>query len=789
MSKILIDKDWKFIRGDEGGSLAASHAKGGAGNGITQAGSFDDSKWENVNLPHDYVIDGTPVPSRNRGEDLSAIPAMETMDSMLTVNGSLERCVSWYRKHFYISKETLGKRVFVLFDGIFRNSTVFVNGFNLGTHLSGYTPFLLDLTDFLLYGEDNVLAVRVDPVLPEGWWYEGGGIYRHVWLIDVPQIYSLPEETFIRTEINTECKTACVSLETTIHNSSDSDQEISLAYIIKTPDGTIAARAEAHGECAKNSETVLKTQVQLSDITLWDTENPALYSLEIILPEDLRWNIPFGLRTQCFDPDKGFLLNGIPLKLKGVCMHQDHGGIGVALFDGMQEYRLKKLKEMGCNALRTSHNPPTPELLDACDRLGILVMEETRILSSSKEYLEQLGSMVLRDRNHPSVILYSIGNEETQIQFKACASRIARTMKNTIHKFDDTRPITEALLLWDGNTKKTVTDVSLADPINSQVDVVGINYCISTWDDLHKHNSDKGFVITESRCFSATRGCKRSLAEGCRLSIFDMFHSNGRWAAEDEWKFVAEHDYVSGSFIWTGFDYRGEPTPYGWPAVSSQFGVFDLCGFPKDSYYYYRSWWRDEPIVYVSLYQTDEDGKYRALCFSNCEKVELYINGVSCGEQTMERNGHLIWENIDYQSGEIKAIGRIGEEDACEYSFKDTGTPTRLSAETEAVYSSADERRYIIVNIYALDSENLLAEKADTELLLGTDNCKIIGVANGDPMNHTNTKASLIRLFGGCAQVILETSEELSELTVTAVGMEPLHLCFDKDTKGRYNNF
>lgn len=788
MSKILIDRDWRFIRGDEGGSLVQSFTKSGSGNAIIQAENYDDSKWETVDLPHDYVIDGTPVPSRNRGEDLSAIPAMETMDSMLTVNGSLERCVSWYRKHLYISKETLGKKVFVLFDGIFRNSAVFINGFSLGTHSSGYTPFLLDLTDFLMYGEDNVLTVRVDPVVPEGWWYEGGGIYRHVWLIEVPRIYSLPEETFIRTEINTEGKTACLSIETTIHNSSDSDEEISVAYKIKSPDGTVSAKVETQGKSTKNSETVLKTQVTLSNITLWDTENPALYSLEVILPEDIRWNIPFGLRTEFFDADKGFLLNGIPLKLKGVCMHQDHGGIGVALFDGMQEYRLKKLKEMGCNALRTSHNPPTPELLDACDRLGILVMEETRILSSSKEYLEQLGSMVLRDRNHPSVILYSIGNEETTIQFQDCASRIARTMKNTIHKFDDTRPITEALLLWDGKTKKTVTDVSLADTINSQVDVVGLNYCISTWDDLHKHNPDKGFVVTESRCFSATRGCKHSVADGCRLSIFDMFYSKGSWEAEREWKFVAEHDYISGSFIWTGFDYRGEPTPYGWPAVSSQFGVFDLCGFPKDSYYYYRSWWRDEPIVYVSLYQTDENGKYRVLCFSNCESVELYINGVSCGEQTMERNSHLIWDNIDYSDGEIKAIGRINGNDACEYSFKETGTPTRLSAQTEAVYSSADGRKYMIVNLYALDSDNSLSEKADTEVLLATENCKIIGVANGDPMNHTNTKASLVRLFGGCAQVVLETCEELSKLTVTAVGMEPFHLSFDNDTKGIYNN-
>lgn len=787
MGKMLMDRDWKFSGRDEGGSIFRAFNKSGAWLSGAQAKGFDDSSWDVVDLPHDYVIGGVPVPSRKRGEDLSAIPEMDAMDSMLTANGSLERYVAWYRKHFYIGEEAAGKKIFIQFDGVFRNSTVYVNGFYLGSHLSGYTPFLFELTDFLVYGGDNVLAVEVDPRVPEGWWYEGGGIYRHVWLIETPRIYTLPEDTFIRTKVDPEHKSAVICLETTVYNDADADEEISVVYQIKAPDGKSLKTIESREKLPKNSEAVVRTQTELVNVSLWDIQNPALYRLTVTLPGNLKWEIAFGLRTACFDPERGFLLNGVPVKLKGVCMHQDHAGIGVALFDGIQEYRLKKLQEMGCNAYRTSHHPPTPELLDACDRLGILVMDETRLMSSSPEDLGQLRAMVRRDRNHPSVIMYSIGNEEIHIQFKDCAARIARTMKREIQKLDDTRPITEALLLWDTKADRIITDVAAADPVAGMLDVVGINYNASNWESLHRRNSSKGFVVTEARGFRATRGCKRTLAEGCRLSLLDACGTGEEFEAEEEWRTVSENRYIAGSFLWTGFDYHGEPTPFGWPAVSSQFGVFDLCGFPKDAYFYYRSWWREEPVVYISVYPADERGKCHVLCFSNCESVELLVNGHLCDAQRMQKNGHILWRNVVFEAGEIRAVGSRGGAPICSYCFTPAGPPAELIAETEAIYFSSGGRMYGIVNVYARDAKGVFSTQADSEFYIKTENCKIIGVGNGDPMNHAPAKSSLVRLFHGCAQVILETCEPAASLTLEAAGIAPVSVAFDRNTRGKYN--
>ena len=768
MKKTLMDKEWKFIGSDASGNIFRAFNKSGAWLSGAQAQNFDDSGWETVNLPHDYVISLTPVPAKNKGEAITDIPEMQAMDSMLTANGSLERKVAWYRKHFFIGKECEGKRIFIRFDGIFRNSEFYFNGFFLTKHMSGYTPITLELTDFIEYGGDNVIAVRVDPRIPEGWWYEGGGIYRHVWLIETPVISVTDEDIFVSSRINKNKDAANIKIRIGVNNSAETAAEVKLSLEISDSKDKCVAKQEDLISIAAYSDTFHTADIELLNPQIWDISSPTLYRLKVTVEGGNPIFVNFGIREIEFDPDKGFILNGKRIKLKGVCMHQDHAGLGAALFDGMWEYRLKKLKEMGCNAYRTAHNPPTPELLDACDRLGMLVMDETRLFSSSPEDLGQLRALVKRDRNHPSVIIYSVGNEEIHVQFKNCAEKIIKRMKNEIRRLDGTRPVTEALLLWDTKNNTLLNDVSLADKISKNSDIVGVNYTVENWDALHKANPDKPFIVTESAAFPSTRGCIESKNELCRLGLADKNRPK-YGAGQKEWRKVAENDYICGSFIWTGFDYRGEPSPYGWPAVSSQFGVFDLCGFKKDPYFYYKAYWRDEPLVHICGNWNYKENTVipEIWCFSNCAYVELFIGKNSLGKKKVVPYEPLVWYNTEFKKGEIKAIGLKSGNTVCEHRVKTSGDGTKLCPKIDFKCFSGDEREYFIVNITMLDNNGLFVPDADNILLFETYDCKIISVGNGNPFSHTQATASAVRLFNGCAQVILEkVSKQSAKLII-----------------------
>lgn len=777
MSKLLLDRDWRFLNHDFG-MQNSNFAKSGNFLKGPQGPNYDDSFWQKVDIPHDYTIDGVPTHTRVSDSDFSNIPAMQSMDGMLTTNGSLESYKAWYRKHFSIDKASEGKRIFIRFDGVYRDSTFFINGFYLDRHLSGYTAVTFDVTDFLVYGGDNVLSVKVDPRIPEGWWYDGAGIYRHVWLIEVPAVYTLEEDVFVKTEVNLQEKTALLKVETTIHNTLLSDESRAINYSVVSPQGRTVLNLTVNSSVEAHSDICIKSDLPLSDIMLWSDETPNLYRLTVEMTGGISWEIPFGLRTAVFDKDKGFILNGKQVKLKGVCCHQDHAGIGTAMFDGMQEYRLKKLKEMGCNAYRTSHNPPTTELLDACDRLGILVMDETRILSSSPEDLRQLKNLVVRARNHPSVIIYSIGNEEVGIQFKPCAAKIARTMKRIIQKLDGTRPVTEALLYWDCVADKIILDTTLGDELINEVDVLGVNYGVPNWDSLHERHPDKPFIITEAAGFPCTRGIFETNVESSTLGMFDKTGHN-HLKGEEDWAEVAKRDYVSGLFVWTGFDYRGEPTPFKWPAVSSQFGILDSCGFKKDIYYYYRAWWKDDPVIHIAADLNDGVTKKEIWCFTNCEEAELFVNGKSCGKRVVKKDSHLVWNEISYSGGEIKAIGYSSGKAACEDALFPCEKATDIVLTVDGKYNSGDGRSYAIVNISATDKNGFFVADGDSEMSINTENCRIIGTGNGNPQNHTNAKSSVIRLFNGYAQVILEKkTKDAAELTVISHGLKAATVSF-----------
>lgn len=760
MKKHLLDRGWKFIGSDASGSIYRAFNKSGAWLSGAQSRCLDDSDWETVDLPHDYVINGTPQPAKGKSEVITDIPEMQTMDSMLTANGSLERRVAWYRKHFFIGKESDGKRIFIRFDGVFRNSEFYFNGFYLDRHMSGYTPITIELTDFIEYGGDNVIAVKVDPRIPEGWWYEGGGIYRHVWLIETPTVSVTDEDIFVSSELSDDKSCADIKTEVCLNNSDDENAEIKLSLEIFDETDKCVARQESKVSVGAYSDARFISDIKLSNPRLWDIDEPYLYKLKVAVGGGNPVTVNFGIRKAIFDPKRGFMLNGKSVKLKGVCMHQDHAGLGAALFDGMWEYRLKKLKEMGCNAYRAAHNPPSPELLDACDRLGILVMDETRLLSSSPEDLSQLRALIKRDRNHPSVIIYSVGNEEIHIQFKDCAEKIIRRMKNEINKLDGTRSVTEALLLWDTKNNIALKDISLADKVAKSTDVIGVNYNDEIWDALHKAYPDKPFIVTESAAFPSTRGCMETESELCRLGLADK--SRPKYGeGQKEWKAVAENSYISGSFIWTGFDYRGEPTPFGWPAVSSQFGVFDLCGFKKDAFYFYKSYWKNDASVHICGDWNYKNGYIipEIWCFTNCDCVELFVGKNSIGKKAAVPYEPLVWHNTEFVKGEVRAVGYKGDVKVCEHIIKTSGDGKKLCAKVDFQCSSDDGREYAVINVKMLDGEGIFVSDADDILRLKPHNCSIISVGNGNPLSHTPAKADWVRLFNGCTQVILQKEQ------------------------------
>lgn len=764
MEKQLFDRDWKFISEDASGAIFRAFNKSGAWLSGAQSKDFDDSNWETIDLPHDYIIGKYPIPSKDKKETITDIPEMQAMDSMLTANGSLERNIAWYRKHFFVDESKIGRRIFIRFDGLFRNSEFYFNGFYLDRHLSGYTPITIELTDFIEYGKDNVISVKTDPRIPEGWWYEGGGIYRHVWLLETSSLSVKDEDVFVSSDYSLTEKSADIKIDVDVNNEENNPIDFLLSYKLFDCKGNKVTEYSDNNQMEAYSSKHIVKHIQLNNPDLWDIESPNLYKLELSVNNDTPISINFGIRTIEFDSEKGFKLNGRNIKIKGVCAHQDHAGLGAALFDGMNEYRLKKLKELGCNAFRTAHNPHAPEVLDICDRLGILVLDETRLLSSSPEDLRQIKTLIKRDRNHPSVFMYSIGNEEIHVQFKPCAERIVKTVKDTVYGLDGTRPITAALLLWDTKKDEILKDVSLLDTISQNIDILGINYTVENWDELHKHNPEKPFVITESATFPSTRGCIETEKKLCRLGLADKKRIKYGEGTK-ELKKVFENDYVAGSFIWTGFDFRGEPSPFGWPGISAQFGICDRCGFEKDAYYYYKAWWCDEPLVHICGNWNHKNGTVipEIWCFGNCETVELLINGKSICKKEIPSYEVAIFENIPYEAGEIKAIGYNKGKVCCEHILKTSNAAVNITANVDFSCSSNDGREYAVVNIIAKDCNDITALTDESFLLLNTENCKIIGVGNGDPFSHTLEKGESLRLFGGLAQVILCKEKESAE--------------------------
>ena len=673
-----------------------------------------------------------------------------------------------------------GRALWLEFDGVYRNSLVWLNGHCLGRHVSGYSGFYYDISRYAHFGGKNVLAVRVDASRFEGWFYEGAGIYRHVWLVKTSPLHVAHWGTFVTSRIDG--GKAEVTAQTQLHNDAEDGTSCTLISTILDDHGkTIFETNQPSVVLKANADLTVTQSLAVPDPKLWSPESPNLYRLVTTVKRDSKTVDLYetlGIRSIRFDPDLGFFLNGKPHSCsKALAITRITPGAGAAIPDRLQDFRVEKLKEMGANADRTSHNPPTPELLDTCDRLGMLVMDENRRFDTNAQTLAELDALILRDRNHPSVFLWSIGNEEKFIQSSNAGAAVAVVLQDRAHQLDPSRPVTYA-----------ANNGAKFPGANSVIEVRGWNYNLSpATDEYHRQHPTQPNVGTEQGSTIGTRGIYASDKTLGYVSAYDENDINpkrggGRTAAR-WWNIFAIRPWLSGGFIWTGFDYRGEPTPYKWPCISSHFGVVDTCGFPKDNFYYYQSWWSDRTVLHLHPHWNwpgKEGQNIDVNCFSNCKEVELFLNGNSLGKQTMLLNGSLKWL-VPYAPGTLSAKGYRDGKVVAETKVETAGAPAAIRLQADRSTLTADGQDVSVVAVSVTDAQGRPVPTADNLIRFTLEGPgKIIGVGNGDPSSHEPDKANQRKLFCGLAQVIIQSSgaSGTAKLTAGADGLQPATTAF-----------
>ena len=703
-SRENFDPNWQFHKGDIAIKLVPRVGQGGITDvnvpiiskkdtvidysNFKSSTSMLPSDWTTVDLPHDWAVEGTFV----EDNDLGSQPGG---------SGYLPTGVGFYRKEFDIPASDLGKKISIEFDGIFRNSTVWVNGHLLGNHQSGYTPSNYDLTNVLRYGNEgkNAILVKVDATQPEGWWYEGAGIYRHVWLIKTDKLHVARFGTYVTTPSVTE-KEATVSIKTTLENQYIADIQVTLVSKIIDNKGNLLDSKTSTQLIAPYYPEEISQEAEIKNPMLWSPETPNLYKVQTEVSKDGNivdtYETTFGVRTVEINRN-GVFLNGKLCPVKGTCNHQDFAGIGVALPDKINWYKLKLLKEMGSNGYRCSHHPPTPELLDMCDSMGILVLDENRHLSSSEENLNDWETLLYRDRNHPSVFMWSMENEEA-IQGTVTGTRILETMVETTHRIDPSRKVTAAM-------NHARNDGGYADVL----DVVGYNYGDKGLAYVKDHENYPNRIIfcTEGTSFVSTRGeyVNSWWPQTCSNTMLWQ-PGWGPYPGED-WADIVKYPYLGGLFVWTGFDYRGEPTPFRWPGVSSQFGFMDVCGFPKDGYYAYKAAWGNDPVVHIFPHWNWPDkvgDTIQVHCYTSCDEVELFLNGKSKGKQKAKPYKKLIWPII-YEPGKLEAKGYKAGKLVTRDVVETTSEPAQVSISSDVSSLKADGCDVAVIRVAIKDEK------------------------------------------------------------------------------------
>ena len=769
--RILLNDGWKFAFGN------ASDPKKDFGCGteyfnyLTKANSihnegpyaqkFDDSTWEEVTIPHDWVttLPYHPQASHSHGYKMVGYKFPETS-------------VGWYRKVVTIPAEDLGKTIRLQFDGIFRDARVWFNGFYLGSEPSGYATQVYDVTEYVNYCGDNLICVRADASLEEGWFYEGAGIYRDAWLLKSNAVSVAPFGTFVHADMTSPYNQATLQVETEVNNNTLTGQECSVDQRLINAEGQEVAKSQQVSVKLQGKQTVgCHQSMTINSPHLWSPADPYLYKVETTISTNGHvcdvYETTFGFRDAQFDAKRGFILNGQPLKLKGVNMHQDHAGVGAAIPEALMAWRIKRLKEIGCNAYRASHNPMTPAQLDICDREGMLVIDENRLTGINTEHLRLLENMIKRDRNHPSIILWSDGNEEWGIENTVQGTRIAAAMREYTRLLDPTR-------------HSTIANAGGGEMIKG-LDVVGFNYIVqNNVDERKKANPTWKIVGTEETTGCGTRGVYfKDPAQPGRMPAINRGTEPGvENVIERGWQFYADRPWAAGLFYWTGFDYRGEPNPLSYPATDSEFGILDYCGFPKDEAWYLKSWWTDEPTLHIFPHwnlKGHEGEEIELWAYSNCDEVELTVNGKKLGRQAMPRNGHLKWKAI-YQPGKVVATGYKNGKRILSQTIATTEDAYRIVMKADRQQIHADGRDVAILTVEIQDKKGRVVPDACPELNFHLEGeAHILGAGNGDPSylgedhpKEHHCKDFRIPAFNGYAQILIQSEKKTAELIITS---------------------
>ncbi|MET3501976.1 beta-galactosidase [Mucilaginibacter rubeus] len=761
--KLDFDKSWRFNLGAvENGEKT----------------TLNDSKWRVLNLPHDWSIEG------KFSKDNPATPE----------GGALPGGIGWYRKTFTVPATSKGKLVYIDFDGVYQKSDVWINGHHLGFRPNGYISFRYELTPYLNFGGNNVIAVKVDnSVQPNSRWYSGSGIYRHVWLVTTNKTAIDHWGTYVTTSDISDAS-AKVNVQVQLHNDQSSPQVLISTKLYDAAGKQVAAAGEATSAAQNKNEPLTVTNtLTVKNPVLWSVENPYLYKAVTQLIEGKKvvdeYTTTVGIRYFNFDADKGFSLNGKPMKILGVCNHHDLGSLGAAINNRALERQLQMLKAMGCNGIRTSHNPPAPELLDLCDKMGFIVMDEAFDCWEWKKatydyhlyfkewHKRDLEDQIKRDRNHPSIMIWSIGNEIPQ-QADTSALRIAPELAAIVHSLDKTRPLTTA------NDRPDSTNKIIK---SGAIDLVGYNYHQFDYAKFHDRYPGKKFIATETTSGLETRGYyempsdsirvwppsydKPFVREGNNVSAYD--NTRPPWGSTHEmtWKVMKKYDFLSGMFIWTGFDYLGEPTPYSWPSRSSYFGIIDLAGFPKDVYYMYQSEWTNKNVLHIFPHWNWQPGKMIDIWayYNNADEVELYLNGKSLGIQKKTGDDlHVMWR-VKYEPGTLKAISRKNGKTVLTREIHTAGAPAKIELTADRSQIKADGQDLSFITVKILDKDGNVVPDADNKV-----NFKIAGegsiasVDNGDPVSHDPFKADYRKAFHGLALAIVQAKEKAGTITLTA---------------------
>lgn len=778
--RLLMDYNWKFIQSD---------VKNG------EKPNFDDAKWRTLNLPHDWSIEGEfkeDAPTNGDG-------------------GYLPTGIGWYRKHFTLSEISKEQQYQIEFDGVYMNSDVWINGQHLGKHPYGYTGFYYDLTPFIKKGE-NIIAVKVDnSVQPNSRWYSGSGIYRHVWLTITGQVHIAQWGTYITTPV-VDSLNAIVKATVSIENHALDAKKIVLRSVIKNEDGDEVSAVQSVVTIDPSGKTEVDQIFQVAAPSLWSIDKPSLYTLHSTILDGAKvtdnLTSTFGIRKIAYDIDKGFLLNGKHLKMNGVCLHHEAGCLGAAVPEQAWVRRLQLLKEMGCNAIRTAHNPPAPEFLDLCDKMGFLVMDEAfdeweaakvqgNVLHAYHIYFKDwsqsdLKSMIYRDRNHPSVVLWSAGNEIVDAGDDR-GQEILKDLMDTFQKLDPTRPVLVA------NDRINHTEHTAKLPFLDMQDIVGYNY-IGRWGgrrelyysvDKREHPNWK-LIGTENGSIGGVRGNYSFGANKPRGGRGD--YKSNMVAAEQLWRFTAVNDFVIGDFMWTGIDYIGESR---WPNKNSSSGVIDMCGFPKDGYYFYQSQWTQKPMVHVFPHwnwKGREGEVVPVVIYTNCDSVELFLNGKSFGvksavfpQQSLiwssPTNGavyahpyvaattsdlHLSWD-VPYEPGTLKAIGRKNGKTIVE-EIRTSSKPSAIRLTADRDVFDADAHDIVNVKVEIVDENGLVVPDANNLIEFRVEGeGTLAGTDNGNPQDKTMMKSNQRNAFNGLALAVIQSTEKNGVVRLSAV--------------------